>query len=98
MLITILFCVIALLAGAMVGWLAGSAEKQRAVADARRRLEEATDARVAAETRLAALDEDKFVAMASRAFSPLGDSLVPLTTQQRTVRTCTTPTPITQHI
>src|ERR1043165_2443720 len=75
MLITILFCVIALLAGAMVGWLAGSAEKQRAVADARRRLEEATNARVAAETRLAALDEDKFVAMASRAFAQVGETL-----------------------
>jgi DNA recombination protein RmuC len=82
MLITILFCVIALLAGAMVGWLAGSAEKQRAVADARRRLEEATNARVAAETRLAALDEDKFVAMASRAFAQLGDSLVQLNKTQ----------------
>jgi len=82
MLITILFCVIALLAGAIVGWLAGSAEKQRAIADAQRRLAEATQARVAAETRLAALDEDKFVAMASRAFAQLGDSLVQLNKTQ----------------
>ena len=82
MLITILFCVIALLAGAIVGWLAGSAGKQRAIADARRRLDEATQARVAAETRLAALDEDKFVALASRAFAQTGESLVQMNKTQ----------------
>ena len=82
MLITILFCVIALLGGAIVGWLAGSAGKQRAIADARRRLDEATQARVAAETRLAALDEDKFVALASRAFAQTGESLVQMNKTQ----------------
>ena len=99
MLITTVFCVIALLAGAVVGWLAGSAGKQRAVAerdvaraereraeavatDARRRLDAATQARVAAETRLAALDEDKFVALAQRAFAQLGESLVQMNKTQ----------------
>ena len=99
MLITMVFCVIALLAGAVVGWLAGSAGKQRAVAerdaaraereraeavgmDARRRLDAATQARVAAETRLAALDEDKFVALAQRAFAQLGESLVQMNKTQ----------------
>ncbi len=99
MLITIVFCVIALLAGAVVGWLAGSAGKQRAAAerdvaraereraeaagaDARRRLDAASQARVAAETRLAALDEDKFVALAQRAFAQLGESLVQMNKTQ----------------
>ncbi|HEV2718374.1 MAG TPA: DNA recombination protein RmuC [Thermoanaerobaculia bacterium] len=82
MLITILFCVIALLGGAIVGWLAGSAGKQRAVADAQRRLDEATRARVAAETRLAGLDEDKFVALAQRAFARLGEALVQMNKTQ----------------
>src|SRR6266542_4494584 len=99
MLITIVFCVIALLAGAVVGWLVGSAGKQRAAAerdvaraereraeaagaDARRRLDAASQARVAAETRLAALDEDKFVALAQRAFAQLGESLVQMNKTQ----------------
>jgi DNA recombination protein RmuC len=99
MLITTVFCVIALLAGAVVGWLAGSAGKQRAAAerdvaraereraeaagaDARQRLDAATQARVAAETRLAALDEDKFVALAQRAFAQLGESLVQMNKTQ----------------
>src|SRR5438128_6999213 len=99
MLITTVFCVIALLVGAVVGWLVGSAGKQRvaaerdaaraereraeaAGADARRRLDAATQARVAAETRLAALDEDKFVALAQRAFAQLGESLVQMNKTQ----------------
>jgi DNA recombination protein RmuC len=99
MLITIVFCVIALLAGAVVGWMGGSAGKQRAAAerdvaraereraeaaatDARRRLDAATQGRVAAETRLAALDEDKFVALAQRAFAQLGESLVQMNKTQ----------------
>ena len=99
MLITTVFCVIALLAGAVVGWLVGSAGKHRAAAerdvaraereraeaaatDARRRLDAATQARVAAETRLAALDEDKFVALAQRAFAQLGESLVQMNKTQ----------------
>src|SRR4051794_10031996 len=99
MLITMVFCAIALLAGAVVGWLAGSAGKQRAAAerdvaraereraeaaagDARRRLDAATQARVAAETRLAAVDDDKFVAMAQRAFAQMGESLVQLNKTQ----------------
>jgi len=99
MFITTVFCVIALLAGAVVGWMAASAGKQRAVAerdlavaerqradaavaDVRRRLEAATQARVAAETKLAAIDEDKFVALASRAFERLGESLVQMNKTQ----------------
>ena len=97
--ITIVFCVIALLAGAVGGWLVASAGKQRAMAerdlaraereraersaaDALRRLDEAGKARVAAETRLAALDEDKFVALAQRAFQQLGESLVQMNKTQ----------------
>ncbi|HEY6137738.1 MAG TPA: DNA recombination protein RmuC [Thermoanaerobaculia bacterium] len=96
---TMVFCVIALVAGAVVGWMAASAGKQRAIAerdlavverqradvaaaDARRRLEAATQARVAAETKLAAVDEDKFVALASRAFERLGESLVQMNKTQ----------------
>ena len=99
MLMTMVFCVIALLAGAVVGWMAASAGKQRAVAERdvavaerqradavttqmRQRLDEATQARVAAETRLAALDEDKFVALAQRAFVQLGESLVQMNKTQ----------------
>ena len=93
MFMTMVFCVIALLAGAVVGWMAASAGKQRAVAerdlavaerqradaavaDVRRRLEAATQARVAAETKLAAVDEDKFVALASREIAPWLPTLV----------------------
>jgi DNA recombination protein RmuC len=99
MFMTMVFCVIALLAGAVVGWMAASAGKQRAIAerdlaraereraeaaatDARRRLDAATQARVAAETKLAAVDEDKFVALASRAFERLGESLVQMNKTQ----------------
>lgn len=99
MLMTMVFCAVALLAGAVGGWLAGSAGKQRsfaerdvaqaereradaAAADALRRLDEATQARVMAETRLAALDEDKFVAMAQRAFAQTGESLVQMNKTQ----------------
>jgi len=99
MLITTVFCVIALLAGAVGGWLVASAGKQRAIAerdvaraereraeaaaaDARRRLDVATQARVVAETRLAALDEDKFVALAARAFAQTGESLVQMNKTQ----------------
>ena len=99
MLMTIVFCAIALLAGAVGGWLVASAGKQRAIAerdlaraereraeaaaaDARRRLDIATQARVAAETRLASLDEDKFVALAQRAFAQLGESLVQMNKTQ----------------
>src|SRR5438067_2344630 len=99
MLMTIVFCAVALLAGAVGGWLAASAGKQRVIAerdmaraererseaaatDARRRLDAATQARVAAETRLASLDEDKFVALAQRAFAQTGESLVQMNKTQ----------------
>jgi DNA recombination protein RmuC len=99
MLITMVFCVIALLLGAVGGWLVASAGKQRTVAerdaarterqradaaaaDALRRLDEATRARVAAETRLSAIDEDKFVALAERAFGRMGESLVQMNKTQ----------------
>src|SRR5437762_5458409 len=99
MLITTVFCALALLAGAVGGWLVGSAGKQRAFAERdmaraerergdaaaaamRQRLDDATQARVAAETRLAALDEDKFVALAQRAFAQTGESLVQMNKTQ----------------
>jgi DNA recombination protein RmuC len=81
MAITIVFCVIALLGGAVVGWLAGSANGRRRVADAEK-------GRIVAETRLAALLENdervehKFVALAQRAFAQTSESLVQMNKTQ----------------
>src|SRR5512142_1388652 len=101
MFITIVFCVIALLAGAVVGWMGASArttaeaerarterdlaraERQRsdaAAAALQRRVQEETNARVAAETRLASLEqghqqiENTFAALAHKAFAQVSES------------------------